>query len=193
MSTTLNATSPKVVNARVVCRIRPQSLNEKKNGGLSCIDHSNNGIEVYTSLGQYPFECDHIFDETTTQADLFNYCAKPHVVDALSGINSTILAFGQTGSGKTYSIEGDINDSERIGIVPRTLMALFDAATEQNESIEFNFRISFIEIYMEKIKDLLADEKSNTAQSTVKVIGVDIIEKSIFTYEQFMKYWKAGK
>ena len=80
MSTTLNATSPKVVNARVVCRIRPQSLNEKKNGGLSCIDHSNNGIEVYTSLGQYPFECDHIFDETTTQADLFNYCAKPHVV-----------------------------------------------------------------------------------------------------------------
>ena len=195
MSTLPNDSTSKVVNARVVCRIRPQNQNEKKSGGLSCIEHSNKGIEVYTSLGQYPFDCDHIFDENASQSDLFNYCARPHVEDALAGINSTILAFGQTGSGKTYSIEGDINDPDRIGIVPRTLLALFNAAIERIETAEFGFKISFIEIYMEKIKDLLIEEKtaSPQKQNTVKIVGVEVTEKSIFTYEQFMKYWKAGK
>lgn len=58
----------------------------------------------------------------------------------------------------TPMIEGDTNDLSRMGIVPRSMTALFDAASERAEAIEFNFRVSYIEIYMEKVKDLLADQ-----------------------------------
>jgi hypothetical protein len=104
MATSSNATDFRVVNARVVCRIRPQNNDEKKNGGHGCLDYTKSNIEVYTNLGQYPFDCDRIFSENDTQEDIFNYCARPLVEDALAGVNSTILAFGQTGSGKTYTI-----------------------------------------------------------------------------------------
>jgi hypothetical protein len=30
------------------------------------------------------------------------------------------------------------------------------------------------------------------SENTVKMMGVNVIEKSITTYEQFMKYWRAG-
>ena len=181
----------KLVNTKVVCRIRPQNLSEKRCGGHTCLDYSNTAIEVYTSLGQYPFECDRIFDETASQADLFDYCAKPLVKDALLGINSTILAFGQTGSGKTYSIEGDFTDASSVGIVPRVVIALFDAAVDRADAIEFDFRISYIEIYMEKIKDLLADE-GPSVQNVVKMVGVNVTERKLSSFEQFIKYWKAG-
>jgi predicted dinucleotide-binding enzyme len=52
-------------------------------------------------------------------------------------------------------IEGD---ESNMGIVPRSMTVLFDAAAERAEAIDFNFRVSYIEIYMEKIKDLLADQ-----------------------------------
>lgn len=184
-----------IVAARIVCRIRPQNLNEKKSGGSSCLESSDTAIEVYTTLGQYPFECDHVFDESSSQSDLFNYCAKPHVEDTLAGINSTILAFGQTGSGKTYSIEGDLNNPERIGIIPRAMIALFNAASDRSDSIDFVFKISYVEIYNEKIIDLLPDVGSNTssALNSVKIMGVNVNERIIRSHEMFVKLWKAGK
>ena len=191
---TANDAMIRLMNAKVVCRIRPLSQNERKVGGHGCVDYTTNCIEVFTSLGQYPFDCDHVFDETATQQDLFDCCARPLVDDALIGINSTILAYGQTSSGKTYTIEGDSSDPIKIGIVPRTVIALFDAAAERSLSTEFGIRISYIEIYMEKVKDLLSEDPSATAdlQSTVKMVGVNVSEKTISSFEQFMKYWRAG-
>lgn len=191
---TANDAMIRLMNAKVVCRIRPLTHNERKVGGHGCVDYTTNCIEVFTPLGQYPFDCDHIFDETATQQDLFDCCVRPLVEDALVGINSTILAYGQTSSGKTYTIEGDSADPVKIGIVPRTVVALFDAAAERSVSTEFGLRISYIEIYMEKVRDLLSEDPSLPLdqQSTVKMVGVNISEKTITSFEQFMKYWRAG-
>jgi hypothetical protein len=185
----------RLMNTKIVCRIRPLTQNEQKIGGHGCVDYTMNNIEVFTSSGQYPFDCDYIFDESASQMDLFDYCARPLVEDALAGINSTILAYGQTSSGKTYTIEGDKSDPSKIGIVPRTVTALLDAAAERCLSTELTFRISFIEIYMEKVKDLLIEEVLPIAdlQRTVKIVGVNISEKTISSFDQFMKFWKAGR
>ena len=185
----------RLMNTKVVCRIRPLTQSERKVGGHGCVDYTTSNIEVFTSSGQYPFDCDHIFDESASQMDIFDYCARPLVEDALAGINSTILAYGQTSSGKTYTIEGDKSDPSKIGIVPRTVTALLEAAAERNLTTEFTFRISYIEIYMEKVKDLLIEEVLPIAdlQRTVKIVGINISEKTISSFDQFMKYWKAGR
>ena len=47
------------------------------------------------------------------------------------------------------------------GIIPRMVKAFFDRISTQPEDIEFSMRVSFVEIYNEKIRDLLDPKKNN--------------------------------
>jgi kinesin family protein 5 len=49
----------------------------------------------------------------------------------------------------------DIHDVQMKGLIPRMFDYLFEKIEEAPEEIEFNIRCSYIEIYMEKIADLL--------------------------------------
>ena len=48
-----------------------------------------------------------------------------------------------------------------IGIIPRMVDTVFDTISETPEYIEYTVKVSIVEIYMEKIRDLLAPEKMN--------------------------------
>lgn len=86
--------------------------------------------------------------------------------DILNGYNSTVMAYGQTGSGKTHTVFGSrlsietigkpgtvLND---IGLVPRLIDGLFDYIAENPKKAQFRITISFLQIYMEQITDLLS-------------------------------------
>lgn len=49
-------------------------------------------------------------------------------------------------------MEGDIHSEVAKGIIPRTVEALFDGVTDADENIEFMFKVSYVEIYLEKIR-----------------------------------------
>ena len=68
------------------------------------------------------------------------------------GFNTTIFAYGQTGSGKTFTIFGDRDNNQ--GIIPRSINLLFDRA---QKATGLTIYCSFIQIYNEKIFDLLDD------------------------------------
>jgi kinesin family protein 11 len=75
----------------------------------------------------------------------------------LAGFNCTIFAYGQTGTGKTYTMSGDMTDtlgilSDDAGIIPRTLYSLFHKLEETESTV----KCSFIELYNEELRDLLA-------------------------------------
>ena len=81
----------------------------------------------------------------------------------LQGYNCTIFAYGQTGTGKTYTMSGDMSDtlgllSDSAGIIPRALHSLF-AKLEADEA-ESSVKCSFIELYNEELRDLLAVEEN---------------------------------
>lgn len=77
-----------------------------------------------------------------------------HIVHAvLQGRNGTILTYGQTGSGKTHTLLGVMNNPEMHGIVPRAIKEL--AGGLQDAGTECSVRVSAIEIYRERICDLL--------------------------------------
>lgn len=184
----------RLMNAKVVCRIRPLSESDFDAGGRCCLDFTSKCIEVFTPSGQYPFYCDHTYDELSTQLEIFDQCVRPLALDALSGINSTIIAYGQTGSGKTYTIEGESDSSITIGIIPRTIAVLLDAAEENVLSARYSFSISYIEIYKEKLKDLLTPDLAPIAgkERSVKIIGEKVFMKTISSYDQFLMYWTSG-
>ena len=79
----------------------------------------------------------------------------------LNGYNSTTLAYGVTGTGKTYTIFGDLsNNSKDEGIIFKACDYLFEKIElnkkiNKIENINYEIKVSYIEIYNEIVKDLI--------------------------------------
>jgi kinesin family member 5 len=73
----------------------------------------------------------------------------------MDGYNGTIFCYGQTGSGKTHTMMGDMENEELKGLTPRIIEKIFDTIVNSSSDLEFTVKVSFMEIYMERIKDLM--------------------------------------
>uniref|UniRef100_A0A8C9Y4A3 Kinesin-like protein n=1 Tax=Sander lucioperca TaxID=283035 RepID=A0A8C9Y4A3_SANLU len=104
---------------------------------------------------------DRVFPTNTTQEQVYNTCAKQIVKDVLGGYNGTIFAYGQTSSGKTHTMEGKLHDPHQMGIIPRIAEDIFNHIFAMDENLEFHIKVSYFEIYMDKIRDLLDVTKTN--------------------------------
>lgn len=49
----------------------------------------------------------------------------------------------------------DIDSDEYKGVIPRIIEAIFTTIMDAPSTIEFTVKVSFMEIYMERIRDLL--------------------------------------
>ena len=99
---------------------------------------------------------DHVFSPETEQEFVYDNLAKKTIKDVLNGYNGTIIAYGQTGSGKTFTMFGpDLFDEDLRGIIPRAAEDIFNKIEDCQEDIEFDIRCSMLEIYKEKLRDLL--------------------------------------
>eukprot|EP00607_Mallomonas_marina_P008109 CAMPEP_0182424996 /NCGR_PEP_ID=MMETSP1167-20130531/11317_1 /TAXON_ID=2988 /ORGANISM="Mallomonas Sp, Strain CCMP3275" /LENGTH=787 /DNA_ID=CAMNT_0024605273 /DNA_START=41 /DNA_END=2404 /DNA_ORIENTATION=+ len=103
----------------------------------------------------FKFKFDQVF-HNATQADLYDTFARDTVQSVVDGVNGAIMSYGQTGSGKSFTMIGDTQNYEHRGIAPRAISQIF---SEINSRIEFEYRIScsYMEIYNERIFDLLTD------------------------------------
>ena len=183
---------------RVICRLRPENSIEKESGSSPCVNFTDTTISIKLSdRGEesHEFTFDRVFSSETSQTEVFEHAAKPVVQGVLDGYNGTIFAYGQTGSGKTYTMEGFLSDPERKGIIPRMMDALFEGLVEASESTEFTLRVSFLEIYLERIHDLLDSTKTNLQVKEDKVRGI-YVQNSTQLYvsspSEMMKVMLAG-
>lgn len=65
-----------------------------------------------------------------------------------------MVAYGQTASGKTFTMEGGESEEDQ-GIIKRMVGTVFDYISNSPDYLEFRIKISVVELYMEKIRDLL--------------------------------------
>ena len=156
-------------NIRVFCRIRPLLGAEiEKFGQISHIAlEGDKCLEITKPLSISPgnskvekfnFEFDHVFGHKTSQEDVFDEVSQL-IQSAIDGYNVCVFAYGQTGSGKTFTMEGD-ETGEYIGIIPKTIHKIFNETRSLVEKgWKYTMDASFLEIYNEEIRDLLATEK----------------------------------
>lgn len=104
---------------------------------------------------------DKVFKPNATQEKVYSEAAKSIVADVLAGYNGTIFAYGQTSSGKTHTMEGVIGDPTKQGIIPRIVSDIFNHIYSMEVNLEFHIKVSYYEIYMDKIRDLLDVSKIN--------------------------------
>merc|ERR1712062_725653 len=126
---------------------------------INFIFHSSPNSSGGTKSDQhFNFDFDRVFGHQSTQEEVFDEVSQL-VQSAIDGYNVCIFAYGQTGSGKTYTMEGD-EHMEKLGIIPKTITKIFE---ETHGLVEkgwsYKLEASFLEIYNEEIRDLLATEK----------------------------------
>lgn len=204
-------------NIRVFCRVRPiqavELTSEQSSQAIFFRDNDAESLDLVVGgeLGadgkllhgagqKHGFEFDHVFQPTSTQADVFEQ-TKALVTSALDGFNVCIFAYGQTGSGKTHTMEG--SESDR-GLNYRSLEELFKIREERTATgnFECTMKLSILEVYNETIVDLLdKTSASNVDQrkgleirmSKTGVYVENLIEMEVFTEKDVGDLLKIGR
>ncbi|KAL3605840.1 Kinesin- motor protein [Fusarium poae] len=159
--------STQETNIQVVVRCRGRNEREvRENSNVVVTADSVRGKVVELSMGSNAlsnrsYNFDRVFSPAADQYMVFDDTVKPILDEMLSGYNCTIFAYGQTGTGKTYTMSGDMTEtmgmlSDDAGIIPRVLQTLFTKL--ELENAESTIKCSFIELYNEELRDLLASD-----------------------------------
>jgi len=176
---------------KVIVRVRPQLKPESK----TCLNADGNNIHIVnyrnkTESLQYEF-CS-VYNESSTQQTIFTECVYPMLQNAFEGQNISVFAYGPTGAGKTHTMLGVLSDP---GIIPRTVQSLFKMISDEvNESTtnqskpQHTVTFSYLEIYNEKVQDLLKAGNSDLpiredASHNIFVAG--LTEKTIQNFDDF--------
>ncbi|KAK7366825.1 hypothetical protein VNO80_08824 [Phaseolus coccineus] len=106
------------------------------------------------------YEFDEVLTEFSSQKRVYEVVARPVVESVLDGYNGTIMAYGQTGTGKTYTLGrlGEEDNAAR-GIMVRAMEDIFANISLETDSIS----VSYLQLYMETIQDLLDPANDNIA------------------------------
>ena len=195
-------------NVKVFIRFRPSneletSLLHNNYGWLVPKFISDKQLGIYTK-NSYEYNCpnteipknfifsyDKIFSPNSNQLEIYSNVGKRIVEDIMAGYNGTIFAYGQSGSGKTYTMYGnDIYDHDSKGVIPRIVEEIFKRVEKSDRNIDFQFKLSVLEIYKEVLFDLFTQE-NNLKIIENKETGIYIENLSqvyLSSIEEFFNY-----
>jgi len=187
---------PNEDSIRVICRFRPLNHTEEKTGSKFIVKFPSGTDDQCVSIGGKLYVFDKVLKPNVTQSQVYEAAAKSIVKDVLNGYNGTIFAYGQTSSGKTHTMEGVINDPTKQGIIPRIVNDIFNHIYSMEENLEFHIKVSYFEIYLDKVRDLLDPSKVNLAvhEDKDRVVFVKgATERFVSSPEEVFEVIEEGK
>ena len=202
---------------KVAVRVRPFNAREIEAKAVLDINMIGQQTVITNDLGeQKTFSFDHSFwshdcyieeengylrpDQSGKYADqelVFNTLGKQILDNAWQGYNCCLFAYGQTGSGKSYSMVGY---GENKGIVPISCEEIFKRISENKDpSLHYEVEVSMLEIYNEKVQDLLVPIDKRPANGLKiresKALGVfvaDLTKYPVSSYEEISQKMEEG-
>jgi kinesin family protein C1 len=161
-------------NVRVFVRTRPFLPGDNQTSDSS-IDVSPDGesLSIMDPRNGNPhdFTFDNVFPPSAGQDQVFQEVSD-FVQSALDGYNVCLFSYGQTGSGKTHTMQGSGNGAMR-GIIPRAVEQILDQArVSRAQKWDFKMTASFLEIYNEELKDLLATMQRGASSSRSEKLSI---------------------
>ncbi|KAH9600070.1 zinc finger protein [Trypanosoma melophagium] len=133
------------------------------------------------------FSFDHVFDDTATNADVYETCCRPLLQDVKEGGGAVIFAFGQTGSGKTHTMLGRAGVCQ--GLYGFTVSELLTTGAASS------LVVSFYEVYGAKLFDLLngraAVKMLQDEFHNIHIVGLS--EREVSTEEELSQLMSEGQ
>ncbi|XP_051939893.1 kinesin-like protein KIF16B isoform X2 [Hippocampus zosterae] len=172
-----------MASVRVAVRVRPMNRREKDlsakcvikmDGAKTSITDPKLSEGAAGDPGRDPaktFTYDFAYDSggsgLATQEKVFLDLGRDVLEAAFEGYNACVLAYGQTGSGKSYTMMGNPGDA---GLIPRICEALFGRVADAARRDEASFRaeVSYLEIYNERVRDLLRRKSAQASNLRVR-------------------------
>ncbi|XP_016139933.1 kinesin-like protein KIF16B isoform X2 [Sinocyclocheilus grahami] len=175
-----------MASVRVAVRVRPMNRREKDLSAKCIIEMEGNKTTI-TNL-KIPdgvtgdsvrekaktFTYDFSYDSSdcksagfVSQEKVFKDLGTDVLKAAFEGYNACIFAYGQTGSGKSHTMMGIPGD---VGLIPRICEGLFSRISGMTRRDEASFRteVSYLEIYNERVRDLLRRKMAKTYNLRVR-------------------------
>ncbi|XWS24081.1 hypothetical protein CRYUN_Cryun28dG0070300 [Craigia yunnanensis] len=178
----------------VAVRVRPAVAQDTSSGTFWRVE--DNRISLHklhgTPISGLSYAFDHVFDESCSNAKVYELLTKDIIHAAVDGFNGTAFAYGQTSSGKTFTMNGSSNDP---GIIHQAVNDIFQKIQMISDR-EFLIRVSYMEIYNEEINDLFAveNQKLQIHESLERGIFVaGLREEIVNNAEQVMKLLESGE
>ncbi|KAH9699112.1 kinesin-like protein KIN-7N [Citrus sinensis] len=178
----------------VAVRVRPPVSLETSGGVFWKVE--DNRVSLHrqhdTPVSGTSYAFDHVFEETCSNARVYELLTKDIIHAAVEGFNGTVFAYGQTSSGKTFTMNGS---ADNPGVISLGVKDIFDAI-QMMSNREFLVRVSYMEIYNEEINDLLAVENQKlqiheSLEHGVFVAGLR--EEIVNSAEQVLKLIESGE
>ncbi|NXH64906.1 KI18A protein, partial [Rhabdornis inornatus] len=161
-------------HVKVVVRVRPETEKEKHGGFSRVVRVIDRHVLVFDPKEEeviffnrkrvthrdinkrqrkdLKFMFDAIFDDSSSQLEVFEHTTKNLIDGFLNGYNCTVLAYGATGAGKTHTMLGSPEDP---GVMYLTMMTLYKRMDQIKEDKTCDVAVSYLEVYNEQIRDLL--------------------------------------
>ena len=174
---------------RVYCRPKPLPISTEIQSPTSIVSVPSNDVLLLHKASDdgedihMCFEFDRMFTPHASQSEVYMEMEEL-VLGALDGFNSCLIAYGSSESGKTHTLIGDyevtLDDDEdafptveilQTGIHLMAAQQLFQVSFERSDRYEDSFSLSILEVYDEKLYDLLAHSDFTQNCGTVK--GLD--------------------
>lgn len=163
-------------SVRVCVRIRPQSDAEAQTSGQIAVRAVDRHVLVFDpdepeepsffhgkrlkardptvrKPRDLKFAFDRVFDESGSNREVYEETTKGLLNALLSGYNCSVFAYGATGSGKTFTMLGK---PSMPGVIFHMMMDLYSAIDGRKTEACYDVAISYMEVYNEQVKDLLA-------------------------------------
>nr|XP_037289010.1 osmotic avoidance abnormal protein 3-like [Rhipicephalus microplus] len=150
-------------SVKVVVRCRPMNAKERE-------QKCQNVVRIDCAAGQCTltnpadrsapaktFCFDGAYDSNSTTEQIYDDIVYPIVESVSEGYNGTVFAYGQTGCGKSFSMQGAPRAPQQKGIIPRSFEHVFEAIAAADSS-KYLVHASYLEIYNEDVRDLLAED-----------------------------------
>lgn len=175
-----------MASVRVAVRVRPMNRREKDLTAKCIIKMEGNKTSITNlkipdgNAGEvlrdriktftYDFSYDSMDSKSSpfvSQEKVFKDLGSDVLRAAFEGYNACVFAYGQTGSGKSYTMMGNPGDA---GLIPRFCEGLFTriAATTRWDEASFRAEVSYLEIYNERVRDLLRRKSTQTYNLRVR-------------------------
>ncbi|KAK1151976.1 kinesin-like protein KIF22 [Acipenser oxyrinchus oxyrinchus] len=146
---------------RVSVRLRPyMSRDDEGKEGLCVRGTGNQSLEILNwrnTMETMSYQFDAFYGENSSQQEVYTGSVKPVLSHLLTGQNTSVFAYGPTGAGKTHTMLGG---AQEPGVIPRAVRDVFQMVREESvlpasQDWEYSVSMSYLEIYNEKVLDLL--------------------------------------
>ncbi|KAF1815489.1 kinesin-domain-containing protein [Eremomyces bilateralis CBS 781.70] len=139
-------------NVLVSVRVRPDVGHDGQKSELEWMVDGRRSLISYRGREGGEYYYDNVFAAHDQNAKVYDSAAKRLVRRVMEGYHGTVFAYGMTGTGKTFSMQGTATSP---GVIPLAITDIFSFIRETPHR-EFLLRVSYLEIYNEKIHDLLS-------------------------------------